>query len=127
MDDYNVNNNYEENSNDETSKSGAGTKAKVAAAVIGGIMIGIGGVKAAGKFVGKKAKSAKKNHSRKQAGKLLDDAEQKRQEMLDALEAYEAFMEDHPELAEAEEADEEETKPEEKPAEKPRAKGSRKK
>ena len=125
--DYEMNNNnYEGNDSNEATdnKSGAGTKAKVAAAVIGGIMIGIGGVKAAGKFVGKKAKSAKKSHSRKQAGKLLDDAEQKRQEMLDALEAYEAFMEDHPELSD-EESEEEETKPE-KPAEKPKAKGSKK-
>ena len=124
--DYEMNNNYDVNDSNEATdnKSGAGTKAKVVAAVIGGIMIGIGGVKAAGKFVGKKAKSAKKSHSRKQAGKLLDDAEKKRQALEDAIEAYDEFMEEHPELSEAEEADEEETKP---AAEKPKqTKGSKK-
>ena len=127
MDDYNVNNNYDstENSNDEgTGKSGLGSKGKVIALVVGGALAGAGAVKAAGKFVGKKAKSAKRKHSGKKAGELLDKAEQKRQEMLDALEEYDKFMEDHPELSEEE--SEEETKPEEKPAEKPKAKGSKK-
>lgn len=128
MDDYNVNN-YEstENSNDETTgKSGLGSKGKVIALIVGGALAGAGAVKAAGTFVGKKAKSAKRKHSGKKAGELLDKAEQKRQEMLDALEEYDEYMKDHPELSEAEEADEEETKPEEK-AEKPVRKGSRKK
>ena len=127
MDDNNMNNYDVNDSNDtnESGKSGAGAKAKVAAAVIGGIMLGIGGVKAAGKIVGKKAKSVKKKHSGKKAGELLDKAEQKRQEMLDALEEYDEYMKDHPELSEEE--SEEETDQETTKAEKPKStKGSKK-
>ena len=84
MDDYNVNNNYDstENSNNEgTGKSGLGSKGKVIALIVGGALAGAGAVKAAGTFVGKKAKSAKKKHSGKKAGELLDKAETYRKKL----------------------------------------------
>lgn len=109
--DNNVNVNTD-GTKEETTESG--TKGKIIAGVIAGVIGGIGVAKTAGHFIGKKAKSVKTKHKQKEAAKILDEADQYKEKMMEALDRYNELVKEHPEVKEDPEQAEEPAKKETK-------------
>ncbi len=114
-----MNDDYKDNVNtngtkEEGTTESSGTKGKIIAGVIAGVIGGIGVAKTAGHFIGKKAKSVKKKHNQKEAAKILDEADQYKEKMLEALDRYNEFKKEHPEVKEDPEQAEEPAKKETK-------------